>query len=1253
MNRRKGFRVLLAILLVVSFCVGDVMCLGDITADAASWKQLPTNVKQVATTGDLSLVKEGIGGERYFYRQLTQEAKAFYDAMYVMYTEGIFKTGTESYDLVTNEVVTQEQLMAYANGDNQLISHMGAARDAFYADYPDIFYVDFSFLSIRVTMDAGGTYHAYLGTGRGEHYFVEGFTSQQQVEEAIVEYEARMEEIVVAARELSVEEGESLAEQQIKFVHDEIIRNTSYRLEHNCSKGNAGHIRTAYGALVKRESVCEGYSRAVKSVLDRLGITCILVQGGYRYSEQDTELHMWNYVKTEEDGEWYAVDATMDDPISRKGENGLDGYENSAYLLVGQDVMSRRHIPNGIMSEVNYEFSYPELAMIGCLFERIHGENELVVLYNKDGTFENLDAGIFQISYQGMGYAKAAEQGKYLLGRFHMYYETTQEWTYGEWGYLLPDIYPAFADTDTEITIPVPHCLYVEFAVTDVPPGDYLQDPDKTRFQGDQLLLEEETGMIYNPSGDYVAPPYIKSITPSVSARIRTGVTYHVKAVYNDVLQQKEGEEIGYQLVVPDSGTTAQEYSKIENFQWDGESTIEFDFMPSKMWADDSISYYFYITGLVGRKSLKAPNPISYYASQPAGFCALRCNGYNWNLFGKPALLENRDLSTEGWVTKDGSSVSRDMLDRLVLIASSTTNAQTDTMNDMISDSLSGGEQILKSETYNINLTICKCMVIQTGQAVRVCLGFPEGYGPNDAGVTFKAYHFDKNDAGEITGVQEIPCIITQYGLLILCDSFSPFAIAVVESDDAGTADTTKTVILSNTVGGKIQGADGVVALNQGDSQTLTIRADEGYEIDQLVLGGQILEITDRKEMTVTVNYQDITDGVCIVDAKFVAQTVLDWERERGETVVCPAAVPAEITLDAGEITVKEQEAFSIIPDIKEYGGIHTYQWYKDGVALDDQRNPALVVDVATIQDVGEYKLVVTTMADTVIARAESGICRVNVEPAQSGEGTPEPTPTEPISTNPTPSEPALPQQTPSEAGTGGTGTEEEKATVSLAKVTKVKAVSNAVNKVKLTWKKVEGAEGYYVLRFHEKKNKFVRIADVEKASYTDKTCVAGRGYRYQVRAYKTVNQEPVLGKKSSEVKIIAIPKAPKKVKGKWTGQTTARISFQQVEGAKVYYIYRYVEPEGEKEPGYYAAVPSYKVKGKKLYQYDSDSESWRYMSKIKVNRAKSKITFNLTGLNQKEMVLFSIQAQVSQPGYKKAVSNNSKVIVLSMPETR
>lgn len=79
----------------------------------------------------------------YFRDQLSDDARVFYDAMLQMYEDGTFKTGTESFDLTENGLLSQEKAAAYMNEEDLsaggLLADFGAARDAFWADYPSYF----------------------------------------------------------------------------------------------------------------------------------------------------------------------------------------------------------------------------------------------------------------------------------------------------------------------------------------------------------------------------------------------------------------------------------------------------------------------------------------------------------------------------------------------------------------------------------------------------------------------------------------------------------------------------------------------------------------------------------------------------------------------------------------------------------------------------------------------------------------------------------------------------------------------------------------------------------------------------------------------------------------------------------------------------------------------------------------------------------------------------------------------------------
>lgn len=939
---------------------------------------------------------------KFHYNQLNSEAKKIYSAMYEMYTSGVFKTGTQNYDLSQNDkYVTQSELQSYTNGNTILKDAMNAARYAFYADYPEVFYVNFQKLNLRVTKGNDDRYHAYIGSGNKANYYIEGFTNQEQVEQAITDFNNKVNEIVAKVESTTVEEGKNPTTEKIKYAHNEIINNTGYRLESDCTPGNEGFLGTPYGALVKQQAVCEGYARALKTVLDKLGINSILVQGTHQSEGSAAVPHMWNYVEIEKETlarsnekVWYAVDSTMDDPFLRKtaitpdafpnpGDDIVEGFENTRYCLVGTETMNKEHVAiETVEAAGNYVFKYPQLNVEDYGIDAVTNSNGLFVKYKQDGTqTEEYKAGDYYISYNGKGYAEAAKEGKYMIMKSYYYRPGDEEWDVSPWAYFLPDVYAGgFRDYDDHIYLTMPNSEYVEFAVTTLEPGDYQHDLKYLAYQGDESDFVARSQKLYNPSGTYKGKPYIKTQTPAATATLTVGPTYHVDVTYDDDLVFEEGvTEAGY--ILESTGPTGADKAEITNFTFDGKRRVTFDLKFSKMWADDGASYTIYITGLVGKNSRKAPMEISYGAVNQIS-CSFRMNkAKNWEVFGTPTLIENEDLSMNEWKTSDGTEVSDKLKSRIALVTTKTTKAETDTMNNLMKDELQNQEMIT-SETYNISLNVCKKYVVKTGHRLRISLGFPAGYGPDDAGVTFKAYHFIRNSKGEVTGVEEIPCVVTQYGLIVTCDSFSPFAIAVVENDGTQTI-TEKAVVVSDSEGGTITGANreegNIVTLKENESRTFNIKADEGHEIEAITVCGEVIEISNKDTMNITVNYNDVKDGNCIVDAKFVAKEVVAQEEAKGEVVVQETAIPANITEMPENVVGTLNRRLTINPTVEEVEGIITYQWYKDGVKLEGKTNKILTIESPTEADEGAYVLKVTTTAGTVSTETTSTPCNVTI----------------------------------------------------------------------------------------------------------------------------------------------------------------------------------------------------------------------------------------------------------------------------------
>lgn len=649
----------------------------------------------------------------WFKDQLNETAGKFYTAMENMQTTGVFAQGDALYDVT--DLVGQSALAGYAQGNTQLLYDMGAARDAFAADHPELFYVDFSQLTLRVT-SADGKYYATLGAGRSATYFAEGIDAAT-LNQKIALLNEKVEEIASG-----VPDGSD--RQKATYVHDKIVNDLcDYARETQAKEENAAFVHSAYGALVCGESVCEGYAKSYKLVMDTLHIPCVTVQGLYESpTSGGVQEHMWNCVQI--DDVWYAVDATMDDP---------KGYAPThEYLLCDASAMADTHFADGVMSEANFEFTYP--AVQNVTMQSGEGDSRFTVTTGNRQQSGDVISYDIAVSFNGMGCAAAAEAGYYFL----IDYDQSDNW-----GYIIPSLYGGGIKDESDVmTFTVSNNVdSVQFAVTEEPLPDQSNGPD-LYFKGDASTLVK-SGVIAPTFGEkYYAPPYVYSVTPSNQSAITPDREYEVVITYTKDLK-KTGE---VKVNLSSTNQIATNTSKVTNVSWDDSRPRElrFLFQPSATYGGDACLYTFDIEGLVGTDSGKKPMGVSLYAKHTAFYGCPHADG--WQVFGKPALIANGDMSANGWEYADGSKVADDVSFRIALIASQP--ADRTKYEDAVKDL---GVSPVSSQTYNLTLNLCDKQVSQLadGQRMKIMLPYPDGYDPALAGTTFKAYHFDKDGKPE------------------------------------------------------------------------------------------------------------------------------------------------------------------------------------------------------------------------------------------------------------------------------------------------------------------------------------------------------------------------------------------------------------------------------------------------------------------------------------------------------------------------
>ena len=118
--------------------------------------------------------------------------------------------------------------------------------------------------------------------------------------------------------------------ERVRVLHDYLILNCEYDIENYKVGKITQESRLAYGALVNKKAVCQGYCAAFSLLCERAGVRCIVV-GGNAPNSRDS--HAWNVVLI--DGIKYYIDTTHDDPVPDR-----QGSVSYKYFCLTEDEMT-------------------------------------------------------------------------------------------------------------------------------------------------------------------------------------------------------------------------------------------------------------------------------------------------------------------------------------------------------------------------------------------------------------------------------------------------------------------------------------------------------------------------------------------------------------------------------------------------------------------------------------------------------------------------------------------------------------------------------------------------------------------------------------------------------------------------------------------------------------------------------------------------------------------------------------------------
>ncbi len=253
-------------------------------------------------------------------------------------------SGEQSIEIVSFEGETSP-------GMNVVLQNVRAVFDAFDRDHPEVFWLTGESV-VRASMSTqtvGGvqkkttTYTLLL---KGTVNYTDGTTAEFDVRKPAYRTAGAIKQTIgqrdqaVAGILAGIPGDASGAGDKITYFNKWLTENNDYNS--SVAGGGSGAAESAwecisalFGKSGAEGPVCEGYARALKVLCDRSGIPCVLVDGMATNSSGNGEAHMWNYVQAD-DGNWYAVDVTWNDPVISGGGTLTEAMQ-TAWLLVGSD----------------------------------------------------------------------------------------------------------------------------------------------------------------------------------------------------------------------------------------------------------------------------------------------------------------------------------------------------------------------------------------------------------------------------------------------------------------------------------------------------------------------------------------------------------------------------------------------------------------------------------------------------------------------------------------------------------------------------------------------------------------------------------------------------------------------------------------------------------------------------------------------------------------------------------------------------
>lgn len=313
------FIVLFSILAVVLITRNPKVANQIIISTEDIYDNISGKNNEIVDVNGININELEIKNSSYYYEKLTDEQKKIYKTVAVAIKNLDSNAKIKEYNFTD---------------DNTTMKDVKAAIQNLFLDHPEVFYVSNDYTVSTIEL---------LNSKRIEIDLKYLVKDKNDLNKKITEIKNVIDPIINDAKNMDKFDAEL-------YIHDKICEMCTYYKYSNI-EAVPEECHTIYGCLVNKQAVCDGLSKSLQIMLDKVEIDNILVTGNLQ-----NQAHAWIMVKL--DDNWYHMDITSNKSV--RNESGKEEIIHSYFNITSERIKKTNSIdieeqlPEASATEYNY-----------------------------------------------------------------------------------------------------------------------------------------------------------------------------------------------------------------------------------------------------------------------------------------------------------------------------------------------------------------------------------------------------------------------------------------------------------------------------------------------------------------------------------------------------------------------------------------------------------------------------------------------------------------------------------------------------------------------------------------------------------------------------------------------------------------------------------------------------------------------------------------------------------------------------------